>query len=54
MEYKDFIFCPLVDKEIDVVDCMENRDTREEIIPEIYKAKTNWKEICDSCPYSNY
>ncbi len=54
MEYNDFIFCPLVDKKIDVVDCMENRDTKEEVIPAIYKVKTNWKEICDNCPYSKY
>ena len=36
---EDKIFCPLVDKEICIVDCSENRDIKEEYIPEEYKAK---------------
>ena len=48
---EDKVFCPLVDRKIGPVDCMENRDTREESIPAEYKVKENWKEICKSCPY---
>lgn len=54
MKKNSFIFCPLVEREIDIVDCMENRDTKEEVIPLEYKVKTNWKEICESCPYQDY
>ena len=50
----DKIFCPLVDKEICIVDCSENRDIKEEYIPEEYKAKNNWKEICRNCKYYHY
>lgn len=50
----DKIFCPLVDDKIDIVDCMENRDIKDEYIPEKYKKKDNWKEICNGCKYQKY
>lgn len=48
------ILCPLVDEKITPVDCMENRDTRDESIPDQYKQKENWKEICKNCKYHEY
>jgi hypothetical protein len=33
---------------------MENRDLKESSIPEQYKEKENWKEICKKCKYSKY
>ena len=50
----DEIFCPLVDKNITIDDCMENREIREESIPQKYKQKHDWKEICKKCKYYNY
>ena len=50
----DKILCPLVDKIITPVDCMENRDIKDEFIPDEYKVKENWKEICKNCKYYNY
>lgn len=50
----DRILCPLVNEKIDIVDCMENRDTREESIPKKYKIKKNWKEICKKCKYHEF
>ncbi len=48
------ILCPLVEREIDAVDCMENRDTQESFIPEEFKKKNDWKELCKACQYNNY
>lgn len=50
----DRIACPLVDYLIDPVDCMENREIKEEFIPKEFKVKENWKEICKNCKYHNY
>lgn len=50
----DDIFCPLVDEQIDPVDCMENRDIREEYIPARFKEKKDWKEICKKCKYYDW
>ena len=50
----DYIFCPLVDEKIDCVDCMENRYTCDSSIPEKYKRKKDWKDICNNCGYSEY
>ena len=51
---EDKIICPLVDVKIDIIDCMENRDIKEDFIPEKYKQKEDWKEICKNCQYYNY
>lgn len=47
----DMILCPLVDEMINCVTCMENCDTNEEALPDAFKSKEGWKDICDSCPY---
>ena len=46
--------CPLTDRWISFTECMENRETREESIPDEFKVKPNWKEICKNCEYSKY
>ena len=51
---EDDIFCPLVDRLIDKVDCMENRDIKEEYIPAEYKQKKDWREMCKKCKYYEY
>ena len=38
------ITCPL----------MENQDLKEESIPEKFKKKEDWKEICENCQYQAY
>lgn len=48
------IFCPLIDAEINICDCSENRDVREEAIPQRFKEKENWKEICKNCKYQEF
>lgn len=48
---EDEIFCPLVDKAITPIDCMENRGIKAEYIPEEYKQKKNWIDICQKCKY---
>lgn len=48
------VFCPLLDDYITPVDCMENREIREESIPEKFKQKSNWKELCENCKYREY
>lgn len=50
----DTIKCPLVDRVISIDDCMENREIKAEYIPEEYKKKKDWKEICQKCKYYNY
>ena len=50
----DRVFCPLVDGEITKVDCMENRDIKDEYIPDEYKVKEDWKEICKNCQCYEY
>ena len=50
MEYNTFNYCPLTDKEEDIVDCMENIDIKEEFIPARFKVKSEWKSICENCP----
>lgn len=52
------VFCPLVDERIDIGECIENTDVvdgiiKESTLPEQYKRKENWKEICKNCKYHN-
>lgn len=54
MENDSMILCPLVDRLIDPVDCMENRDIKDVFVPQEYKAKEDWKTICKNCPYHEY
>lgn len=51
---EDKILCPLLDDYTTPVDCMETRDIKEEFIPELFKKKDNWKEICENCKYHEY
>lgn len=50
----DKVICPLVDEKIDPVDCMENQAIRDEFIPQKFKQKENWREICQKCKYFDY
>lgn len=50
MEYNILNYCPLTEQNEDIVDCMENMDVKEEFIPARFKAKSNWKKICEDCP----
>ena len=51
------IICPLVDEEIDSGDCLINTDiidgfiSDESHIPDKFKVKPDFKEICKKCPY---
>lgn len=54
-----FVFCPLVNANIENIDCIENRDVVDEMIiddsmPDKYKQKENWREICKKCKWHNY
>lgn len=55
----DKVECPLVDKNIEDIECLETRDVvckilKDECIPEEFKQKENWQEICKRCKYHNY
>lgn len=55
---KDFISCPLVDRKIEIGDCIENRDVADGLIidtnmPQHFIQKENWKDICKGCKYHN-
>lgn len=53
MEYNDFNYCPLTEKNEDIVDCMENIDIADRFIPDRFKVKRDWKQICNNCPIHN-
>ena len=59
MEYDDRVMCPLIDEKIDpmecvdVVDCVLNPLFLNSL-PEKYKAKENFKEICKQCKWHCY
>ena len=46
--------CPLVDDGIGDIDCMENQGIADAAIPERFKKKPNWKDICEQCPFRDY
>ena len=53
------IICPLANEEISDVDCMENIDVVDGLIkadtmPAKFKAKKDWREICEKCKHHNY
>ena len=59
MDGPDFVRCPLVDKEIENIDCIENSDAvdgiiKKETIPERFKKKPNWEKICDKVRWQGY
>lgn len=53
---EDRIRCPLVDDMIEVGDCVVCSDVsngmlKENCIPEKFRQKKNWKNICKNCKY---
>ena len=55
----DYVRCPLVDAMIENIDCIENSDAvdgliKKDNVPERFKKKTNWEEICKNCKWHNY
>lgn len=57
--YVKWVHCPLVDEEIEDIDCIENRDVVDDMIAETslpieYKQKGNWREICKKCKWHDY
>lgn len=52
------VLCPLVNRMIDAIDCIENVDVvngliKESCLPEEYKIE-NYKEICKACQWHEY
>ncbi len=58
-EPPDRVMCPLVDAEIEAIECVVNRDCvyGELVIscmPDEFKQKENFKDICKNCEWYNY
>lgn len=58
-EIVDHVFCPLVDIEIEDIDCLVTRDVvdgmlKESAIVDMFKEKPDWQEICLKCKWHNY
>lgn len=54
--FSNNVICPLVDELIDDGECIENQDivdefVRDDHLPEKYKEKNNWRDICKNCKY---
>lgn len=50
---------PLFDRMISAGDCVENADVargmiKPDAMPEEYKAKSDWRDICAKCKWHNY
>ena len=59
MDGSDFVMCPLVDENVESVDCIENSDAvdgivKKETVPKRFKKKPNWGEICKECKWHGY
>lgn len=59
MSEPDFVMCPLVGQKIENVDCIENSDAvdgiiRKDSVPERFKKKSDWEEICKNCKWHGY
>lgn len=55
-EFPERVMCPLIDTEIDDVDCVENQDAAdgliiEKSVPPRFKNKSDWRLICQRCKY---
>ncbi len=53
------VLCPVLDKEIRDIDCIENRDAVDGNVVEKYlldgfKEREDWKDRCKSCQWHNY
>ena len=54
MSGPDHVMCPLVDAEIENIDCIENSDAvdgmlKKDSVPERFKKKSEWEDICKNC-----
>lgn len=59
MDGPDFVMCPLVDQRIENIDCIENSDAvdgiiKKETVPEKFKRKPEWEQICKKCKWHGY
>lgn len=56
-EYPDYVQCPLVDREIEAIDCIVNRDMmvgeKNPSLPPEYMKKRGFKGICRACKWYN-
>lgn len=55
----DFVMCPLVDTEIENIDCIETSDAvdgmiKKESVPARFKAKHDWERLCKKCKWHGY
>ena len=55
----DSVYCPLIDDVIEDIDCIENWDCIDGFIklsslPDKYKVKDDYRDICKRCEYHNY
>lgn len=48
------VLCPLIDKKIDPVDCMENQAVKDSSVPDKFKISPDWRKICENCKYYDY
>lgn len=59
MKGPDFVMCPLVGHKIENIDCIENSDAvdgmiKKDSVPERFKVKSDWEEICKNCKWHGY
>lgn len=59
MNSPDYVMCPLVDEKIENIDCIENSDAvdgmlKKDFVPERFKKKPEWEEICKKCKWHGY
>lgn len=55
----DKVICPLVERKIESIDCIETADAvdgmiRVEQVPSEYQEKKDWMEICRQCKWHGY
>lgn len=55
----DSVYCPLVSEDIEIIDCIVTADVvrqilKDTVMPNKFKCKENWKDICRNCKYHNY
>ena len=55
----DRVMCPLVEEMIENIDCIENSDAvdgliKKSSVPDRFKRKPEWENICMECQWLNY
>ena len=55
----DRVMCPLVEEMIENIDCIENSDAvdgliKKSSVPDRFKRKPEWENICRVCQWNNY